>query len=547
MDGAPLRPAPLAAYALEALAASESALWNWSPDQDALTLTGAARALGLGLISPSCSSAALLATVAPEDRTRAEALLRDEPPGVTVSARLRMRSGHASVWRGSWLEDERRATGLVLPVRKAGGAERDPLTGLLTRAAFLARLADDLFEGGRKRVVVVDLARLRRLNEALGLERADLLLAALGGRLAAAFPPESAPARVADGAFALLLESVEASDDLRSILEEPLRVAGFDLYPTFAVGSAESDGTGGDALEVLRRAELAVEASKASGGAADYGRALETVGLSRLALASDIRGALVRGEIIPFFQPIVRLQDACLVGFEALARWRHPRRGLLPPDEFLPLLSEAGLIPALERTMVDAAAGQLARWRRAHPRAGELSVSVNLSTGEIGREGLVHDVITALDRHGLPHEALKLEITEGEIMRDPERAEAVLDELRAEGVQLALDDFGMGFSSLSYLTRLPLQTLKIDRYFVRTMAANAGSEKIVRSVATLARELGLEVTAEGVETVAAAQHLLSLGCHYGQGFGYSPPLDAPEAEVYLNEAYLDGAPLKARA
>jgi c-di-GMP-specific phosphodiesterase len=190
---------------------------------------------------------------------------------------------------------------------------------------------------------------------------------------------------------------------------------------------------------------------------------------------------------------------------------------------------------------------QLAEWKRGHARAGELTCSVNLSTGEIDRPHLLDDVAALLKETGLPAGSLKLEITESDIMRDPERATVILRELRAAGAGLSLDDFGTGFSSLSYLTRLPFDTLKIDRYFVRTMGTNEGSAKIVRSVVNLGRELALEVVAEGVENARMARALQAIGCDYGQGFGYAPALSPQEAEVYLNEAYADGvAPVKAR-
>jgi len=197
--------------------------------------------------------------------------------------------------------------------------------------------------------------------------------------------------------------------------------------------------------------------------------------------------------------------------------------------------------------MMRDAAKQLSAWRTKHRAAGELSVAVNLSTGEIDRPGLVADVAAIRRETGLPPGALKLEVTEGDVMRDPERAAVVLSELRAAGAALALDDFGTGFSSLSYLTRLPFDTLKIDRYFVRTMATNEGSLKIVSSVVKLGQDLSLEVVAEGVENAGMARQLLALGCDYGQGFGYAPALSPQEAEVYLNESYVDGAaPVKAK-
>ena len=343
----------------------------------------------------------------------------------------------------------------------------------------------------------------------------------------------------------------DASEIVRASLEHPMRIAGSDIHPTFCIGAARASGGPGapTALELLRRAELAVEAAKGvgRGGAAAYGQSLESHGLSRLAMESDLRGALGRGEIMAYFQPIVRLSTGELSGFEALARWSHPRKGLLAPDDFLPMLSEMGLMGQLGSHMMGQACAQLARWRQAHPRMEAMTVAVNLSTGEIDRADLIGEVAQLVRDHGLPKGALKLEITESDIMRDPDRAAVILGDLRGAGAALALDDFGTGFSSLSYLTRLPFDTLKIDRYFVRTMAANQGSAKIVRSVVKLGRDLDLEVVAEGVENAIMARKLLSLGCDYGQGFGYAPALSAQEAEVYLNESYVDGAaPVKAR-
>jgi len=217
------------------------------------------------------------------------------------------------------------------------------------------------------------------------------------------------------------------------------------------------------------------------------------------------------------------------------------------PNDFLPLAGEMGLLHELGAHMMAASARQLAEWRKRHRAAGELTVSVNLSTGEIDRDQLLEDVTSILRETGLPNGALKLEVTEGDVMRDPDRAAIILGELRKAGAALALDDFGTGFSSLSYLTRLPFDTLKIDRYFVRTMATNEGSLKIVSSVVKLGQDLSLEVVAEGVENAGMARQLLALGCDYGQGFGYAPALSAQEAEVYLNESYVDGAaPVKAK-
>lgn len=535
---------------LEAVGAAEQVLWLWDARADRLQLTGATRALGLGPAAPACGSAAMLALTHPEDRAGLQALLRGSEPGRALFARVRTAGGEACVWRGVWLEEGDRAAGVIARDRSALEREDDPLTGLLGRTAFVRQAGERLRFGGRRVLVVADLDRLRRLNEALGHERADMVLSALGARLKAAFRPDCLPARIGEDEFAILGEGDPAalSDAVRRALQSPLRLAGFDIFPSVSVGAVEANGgpDAADASELLRRAELAVEAAKGSGGPAAYGRALESDGLSRLALEGDLRAALDRGELEAFYQPIVRLGTGAIAGFEALIRWRHPRRGLVAPDDFLPLAEEMGLMPDIGRMMVARSAHQLAAWLREH-RVPDLFVSVNLSTEELDKPGLVEMVGQTIIDAGLPRGALKVEITEGQIMRDPDRAAGILSALREVGASLALDDFGTGFSSLAYLTRLPFDTLKIDRYFVRTMAANEGSAKIVRSVSSLGRDLSLEIVAEGVENAGMARTLEKLGCHYGQGFGYAPALSAQDAAVYLNECWVDGAaPLRAR-
>jgi c-di-GMP-specific phosphodiesterase len=539
--------------ALEALAAADVALWIWTPAEDRLRLTGATRSLGLGPLAPECTGVAFSALALPQDRALAEHMLKPREEGEEIVVRLRMRNAETCLWRGVWLEDGLRAAGVAALEVKFAGSDTDQLTGLLDRRAFIARAREALANEGEYDLVVADLDRLRRLNEALGHERADLVLAALGSRLAAAFPKSAIPSRVGEDEFAVLVPDGVArpADRVRAALEQPLRIAGFDIYPTLSIGAVRIEGgpDAPEAAELLRRAELAVESAKTGGrgGAAAPGRGVENDSQGRQALEADLRNAFQRGEIEPFFQPIVRLDTGAVAGFEALARWRHPRRGIVPPDEFLTLAMEMGLMNELGLHMMETSARQLAEWLERHPTAGNMFVSVNLSTGEIERTGLTDDVARVRRETGLPRGALKLEVTESDIMRDPDKAAVILQSIKDAGASLALDDFGTGFSSLSYLARLPFDTLKIDRYFVRTMGADEGSSKIVRSVVALGRDLSLEVVAEGVETAVLAKQLLSVGCHYGQGFGYAPALEAQEAEVYLNESLSDGvAPLKAR-
>ena len=543
-----------ATTAIEALAAADTALWIWTPSDDQMRFTGATRALGLGPLAPECTGAAFCAVAMPQDRTLAERILKPQEEGTEVAVRLRMRDAQTCIWRGVWLEDGLRAAGVVALETKFAASERDVLTGLLDRRAFVARLGETLTQPGEYEIVVADVDRLRRLNEALGHDRADMVLAALGSRLAAAFVQNAHSARIGEDEFAVVVPrgSGSATERMREALEQPLRIAGFDIYPTVSIGAASAEGgpDAADPSELLRRVELAVEQAKSvgRGGIAAYGRALETDSLSRLALESDLRNAFLRGEIEPFYQPVVNLQTGAVAGFEALCRWRHPTRGLVPPDAFLGLAAEMGLMNDLGLLMMTQASRQLAEWLARHPTAGRLFCSVNLSVGEIERPRLVEDVTRIIAEAGLPAGALKLEVTEGDIMRDTSRAAEVLQQLKDAGASLALDDFGTGFSSLTWLAKLPFDTLKIDRYFVLTMDKDEGSAKIVKSVVNLGRDLSLEVVAEGVENAGLAALLLDAQCHYGQGFGYAPALPAQEAEVYLNESLADGtAPIKARS
>jgi c-di-GMP-specific phosphodiesterase len=541
------------ADAVAALVHAQSALWRWDAGRDRLSLIGAAGGLGLGALLPECSAAAALAMMLPKDHAQMRALFEPQAPGSQVWARLHMRGGEVCIWRGQWLEANV-ALGMVMPPFETQAPGRDRLTGLLDRQGFIQEMRERLHCPNPYDLVVADLDRLRRLNEALGHERADRVLATLGARLAASFCSQTVLARIGDDEFAALIPASDLEPGLRvrNALEQPLRVAGFDIYPSVSIGVVQLEG-GEDALaanELLRRAELAVESVKASGGGAIavYGRTLESDGLSRLALEADLRAALARQEIVPYFQPIIHLATGKLSGFEALARWQHPRRGLVMPAEFLSVCREMGLLGSLGTYMLRASARQLAQWRGKYPNAGNLTCSVNLSTGEIDRPGLVEDVGQIILDTGLPPGAIKLELTESDIMRNPQKAGIVLGQLRAVGAGLSLDDFGTGFSSLSYLTRLPFDVIKIDCYFVRTMEFNEGSAKIVRSVINLGSDLSLEIVAVGLENANIAVQLQALGCDYGQGFGYAQALPPREAEAIINRSQMQtDEPLRVRA
>src|SRR5215469_3716173 len=304
--------------ALESLGAAGVVLWMWDPERGSMRLTGRARALGLGPLAPECATAALLALAMPQDRMLVEDLLKPKAPGEEILAKVRMRNGPPCVWRGVWLEEGGRAAGAIVAETQFAPEPRDQLTGLLDRKAFLAQAADKLQSPLTYVLVLADLDRLRRLNEALGHERADLVLSALGSRLMAAFPKDAVLARVGEDEFAILAPDVgRAPADLaRQVLEQPLRVAGFDIYPTLTLGQVKAEGgeDAPEAAELLRRASLDLEASKLSRRAPTSTtlKSQDTDGLSRLALEADLRGALMRGEIVPYYQPVVRLSTGAI-------------------------------------------------------------------------------------------------------------------------------------------------------------------------------------------------------------------------------------------
>ncbi len=415
----------------------------------------------------------------------------------------------------------------------------DALTGLHNRQGFLAAVRRMLAQPGDYDLVVGDLNRFRRLNEALGHERADLVLIMLAQRLRDAFGEGAILARLGEDEFAVLTQRgfPRISERMRTAIERPISVAGFDIHPTFSMGAVSIEG-GDQALEsaeILRRAELAVEAakSKGAGGVASYRRDLESDGLSRLALEAELRKAFVSGEIHAWYQPIINLHTGGISGFEALARWIHPKRGVIAPDHFLGATRDLGLMVDLGAIILNTSVKLVEKWMKAYSLPEDFFVSVNLSAPEIERLNLVEDVSRLIREAGLPRKCLKLEVTESDVMRDPQASARVLEALRDAGAGIALDDFGTGFSSLSYLAKLPFDTLKIDRSFVNTMKSEMSSEKIVRSILTLGRDLGLDVVAEGVEDMGLADRLSALGCQMGQGWGFAKALTPAEAEAYL--------------
>ncbi|ABG05697.1 diguanylate cyclase/phosphodiesterase with PAS/PAC and GAF sensor(s) [Rubrobacter xylanophilus DSM 9941] len=413
-------------------------------------------------------------------------------------------------------------------------AFHDPLTGLPNRALFMDRLEHALARAGRSgdvlAVLFIDLDNFKFVNDSLGHEAGDRLLALVARRLSGATRPGDTVARLGGDEFTVLLEGIADGGEaarvagrVAEVLREPFRVAGRELFVSASVGISVSTAGSGSVEELMRGADLAMYEAKREGKdryrVFDFG--MSRTAHDRLRLENDLRRAVGRDELRLYYQPVVRLGDGRVVAFEALLRWEHPRRGILLPDRFVPLAEETGMIVGIGRRVLELACSRAAGWRRQEP---SLAVSVNISARQLVRPDFVEEVGRILQRTGLEPEGLVLEVTESAAMDEPGEAARALQRLRERGVRLALDDFGTGYSSLSYLRRLPVCFLKIDRSFVEGLGGDSGSGVLVGGVIALSRELGFEPVAEGIETPGQLERLLELGCELGQGYYFASPM-----------------------
>jgi diguanylate cyclase (GGDEF)-like protein len=428
------------------------------------------------------------------------------------------------------------------------GALYDPTTGLPNRELLSDRIAHALAghrpdEVASIGVILLDLDRFKVVNETLGHVAGDRLLMAVGQRLVNSLRPGDTVARFGGDEFALVLDPVADAAEAHRIAEritqelgEPFPLSGRDWFLTASIGIALAAPGRGSPDELLREAEIAMVRAKGNAGQRHFlfEPSMSDQTLERLDLENDLRRALDREELRVHYQPIVTLASGAVVGFEALVRWQHPTRGLVPPLAFIPMAEETGLIVPLGRWVLDAACRQAAVWNATGTAKGTppLFVSVNLSARQFTQGDLVEDVRQTLARTDLEADALELEITESVLMDQSEAGIRTLRDLRGLGVRLVLDDFGTGYSSLSYLKHLPLDTIKIDRTFVAGIEATA-DRSIVEAVIALAHGLGIGVVAEGIETDDQVDRLRELGCDLGQGYLFSRPVPAEQTTALL--------------
>ena len=421
----------------------------------------------------------------------------------------------------------------------------DRVTGLLNRAAFVDELERVLADPARVEagvlVCVIDCDRFRDVNDALGYEVGDRFLAALAGRIRDRLDPGDVAARLGSDQFVVLKAGLplaatgDWTDALLKALAQPMLMDGTEVIPSAAAGLVIAGGPGSRAEDLIADADRAMRNAKRFGGGRfelAAGRP-PSDGEGRLMLVAELVRAIERREFELHYQPIVATADGGLNGFEALIRWRHPRRGLLAPGAFIGVVEATGMIVPVGQWVMEQAAGQLALWDRAMPGAARLQVSVNVSARQFLNQDLVGDVARVLERTGLDPSRLKLEITESLIMTEPDQALQALRDLRALGVRLALDDFGTGYSSLSYLDRFPFDTLKIDRSFVNAMLHRRETMQVVRAICGLAAGLDLDTVGEGVDTPEKAEALGALGCRWSQGYLFGRPMPAADAAALI--------------
>lgn len=417
----------------------------------------------------------------------------------------------------------------------------DALTGLPNRELLRDRLHQAITLGRRRRrgvaLLVMDLDQFKEINNTLGHASGDQILKQMGARLCNALRASDTVARLGGDEFALLMpegdarQAVQLANKVHKILEPPYRVNDMDIEVSPSIGIGVFPDHGMSADEIMRRADVAMyQAKQKHSGHAVYEQETDAHSVRRLALMSDLRHAIDNGELMLYYQPEVELKSGAVIGVEALARWRHPQNGFIPPDEFIPLAEKSGMIKALTELVLQEALRQYHAWRRAGIC---LNMSVNLSARNLHDPSLPGRLRQLLAAWDVPSGDIHLEITESAMMANPERAGQILADFDAMGLGLWIDDFGTGYSSLDYLKRLPVDAIKIDKSFVRDMTEDKHNAAIVRATVELAHNLGLKVVAEGVENEQTRAALRGLGCDFMQGYYISKPVPAEELARWL--------------
>lgn len=550
-----------------ALTGSGDSVWDWDVPRDrVVTRPDISRQLGLAANSLHGPARNWLPALHADDRdtfrTTLDVVLEHRRGRISQAFRLRGSDGHyhwfllrARPVIGSDGEIIR-CVGTLIDVTEQKKAEErllqdavhDNLTGLPNRQLFMNRLEtvitlarDD--DKVRPTVFVVDIDRFKHVNDSLGISAGDTILLTISRRLHRLLKPQDSLSRFSGDQFAIMLLSEQdpariaaVADAIRQAVRAPLTFAKREIVLTPSIGLISWTSQQATAEDIVKDAELAMFQAKRFGGdrAEPFRPAFRSIGTDRLQLESDLRRALERKELTLAYQPIVRLEDQSIAGFEALIRWEHPRRGTIPPSDFVPIAESCGLIVPIGLFAMQRAAEDLASWQKQIDDV-PLSVSVNLSSRQLLRRDLVNDVSSVIARSGIKPRCFRLELTESLVMDNPEQSSHVLNRLAGLGIGLSIDDFGTGYSSLAYLTRFPFDTIKIDKSFVDDTSPKR--VVLLNSMVNMAHELGLSVVAEGVSDESDALQLRQMGCEYVQSFAFGPPQPAEATFKLLKEQY----------
>ncbi|HEY4714747.1 MAG TPA: bifunctional diguanylate cyclase/phosphodiesterase, partial [Aquirhabdus sp.] len=441
----------------------------------------------------------------------------------------------------------------------------DRLTGLPNRILFLDRLQNAIAHQKRNAkhhvaVLFIDLDRFKVVNDSLGHLAGDNLLTLVALRIQSIVRTEDTVARFTDlrdkdtlarlgsDEFVVLLDDIRSPDDALRVAERlqgalmtvPFNLNGQDVHVAASIGLATTADAQTSAEDLLRNSSLAMYRAKTLGGSCSesFDQSMQIRAMNRLVIESDMRRGLRENNFVLHYQPIVSFKTGVIMGFEALVRWQRTADKLVYPNDFIYIAEETGFILLLDMWVLKEACRTMLRWQRDFPREHPLTISVNLSARLFAQADLAEQIRTIIHASGISPSSIRLEITESMIMGDAERSVKILAELKELGVHLSIDDFGTGYSSLSYLHRIPADTLKIDRSFVSRMDDSPECFQIINSIMSLARNLKMDVIAEGPETEAHVQHLQGLNCDYGQGYFFSRPVEAVKVEQLLSSAFV---------
>ena len=552
-------------YALAAQATNDG-LWDWDLRTNQVYLSSRWKAmLGYEEHEIGTSPKEWLDRIHLDDRAHTEArlsaLLTQSTDAFESEYRIVHKHGHYR-WvlaRGVAVRNDSgkatRITGAQADITERKQAEQqllhnalhDPLTGLPNRALFMERLREAVehlssYNGRLFAVLFLDLDRFKNINDGLGHTVGDALLIEIATRLTSGMRSGTTVARLGGDEFAILLREIEDVDEaiqfairIQEKLSEPLNLHGYELSTTASIGIAVSNGSKKQQEELLRDADTAMYRAKALGRGRNevFDREMHSSVVTLLQLETDLRQAIEREEFKFYYQPIVSLRTGSVTGYEALLRWQHPQRGLIYPEEFIPVLEDTGLIVPVGWMMLKKACHQVQAWQERFSSRTPFTISVNLSGTQVAQPDFLQEVESILHKTRLDPHSLRFEITESTIMRDVHSA--MLSRLRELNVQLHIDDFGTGYSSLSTLHRFPIDALKIDRAFVERLGADGENAELVQTIVTMAHNLGMDVIAEGVQTEAQIDYLRTLGCDYGQGHLFSEPLVGRKVERLITE------------